>query len=316
MSDHEDQRRTDIHRRGAFQPEFYEFFGWYYLGGRGAAQKVDRASKRIENYLAGKDEFGIPIVEYKAMVYGDFGKCGVCGARFALGEIWMHKESKDLLHIGCDCTRKYRMVSGTNWTALTAERDRALKAARSRARNEKNRAALLAATPGLAEALEVDHNLARSFKWQFEKNAFLSEKQISIALSLPAQVKARDERRAQIEAERAAEVKIAAPTGRVVVRGVIVSIKEHEGAYGITKKMTVKVKTAEGVWLAWGTLPNELVRQFDPCNPGTVVYEGANVGDEVEFKATLVAGREPHFVFAKRPVKARVVKTAEVKVAS
>jgi hypothetical protein len=26
------EKRTDIHRRGVFQPKFYRFVGWYYLG--------------------------------------------------------------------------------------------------------------------------------------------------------------------------------------------------------------------------------------------------------------------------------------------
>ena len=80
--------------------------------------------------------------------------------------------------------------------------------------------------------------------------------------------------------------------------GVIVSLKEHEGQWGVTTKMTVKVVTAEGVWLAWGTVPAGL-----ECERG----------DEVQFDATLEAGRTPEFAFAKRPTKASVTKKAEVK---
>jgi len=88
--------------------------------------------------------------------------------------------------------------------------------------------------------------------------------------------------------EKRPEVNVPAPTGRTTFRGVIVSVKTHESAFGVTLKCTVKVTTPEGVWLAWGTLPKDIPADVER-------------GTSVEITATLSAGREPHFAFFKRP---------------
>jgi len=76
--------------------------------------------------------------------------------------------------------------------------------------------------------------------------------------------------------------------------------------YGTTMKITVKVTEANGCWLAWGTMPESL---YGTCTwvDGKSINTSAQVGDEVEFTATLQPGNEPHFVFFKRPSKARIV---------
>lgn len=279
--------RDDIHRRGAFQPDQYEFFGWYYLGanGRGAVLKC---SARVQAFLGSEEA-----QDFKALVYGDFGKCGVCGARFACGEVWQHTDRRDLVHVGCDCAAKYNLVSGTDWNAIQDERDRALKAVRTAARRSKSRERILAAYPGLDAALATDHYISRDLARRFEVDGSLSDRQIALAFKLAGEATARAAKRAA----EPAEVKIPAPTGRATVRGVVVSLKTHESQWGASLKMTVKVATPAGVWLAWGTVPADLV--------GKVAR-----GDEVEFDATLEAGREPHFAFAKRPTRASVVKVA------
>lgn len=290
--------RNDIHRRGAFQPDQYVFFGWYYLGMRGS-RGVMNASKRVSDYLGSAEA-----QDFKAMVYGDFGKCGVCGARFAMGEIWQHKDRMDLVHIGCDCCEKYEMVSGTDWNAVRDERERAIKGLKTAMRNAKARERIAAESPLFVEAIALFEannlvsgegfiaNMTRMWK---NTPGNLTENMIRATINAASSVRERLVRQSKIASERAAEVKISAPTGRVTVRGVIVSLKEHEGQWGTSMKMTVKVSTANGVWLAWGTVPAGL-----ECERG----------DEVEFDATLEVGREPHFAFAKRPTKASVTKKA------
>lgn len=283
--------RNDPHRRGTIQPEFYKFVGWYTLralrGGRGAILKASIAS------WEGSEE----AQDFKAMQYGDFGRCGVCGAHFVCGEVWQHDETKDMVHVGWECALKYRLVSGTDWTAIKAERDRAMKAERTKARHAKSREAMIARFPGLLEALAVDHHISRDLKFRFEANSTLTERQIALAFSLRVQVIARDAERAR---RAATEVRATAPTGRTKVRGVVISIKETESAFGPTTRMTVKVTTENGaIWFANGTVPTSLL-----------VDRRVARGDEVEFTATLHAGNEPHFAFAKRPTSARIVKVA------
>lgn len=115
---------------------------------------------------------------------------------------------------------------------------------------------------------------------------------------LEAEKKAREERELAREAERKAreeEKHVAAPEGRVKFKGTVVSKKEHESPYGLVFKITVKVETPEGSWLAWGTLPSALV---------------ANRGDTIELVGTLERSKDkPYFAFFKRPTNG-VVTTA------
>jgi hypothetical protein len=96
------------------------------------------------------------------------------------------------------------------------------------------------------------------------------------------------------KAEREQEQHVAAPTGRVEFAGEVVSVKTVEGEWGVSRKMTVKVRDAAGAtWLCWCTMPVGL----DSEN-GKVVEL---VGRRVRLAATLQAGRDAHFAFGKRP---------------
>jgi hypothetical protein len=117
----------------------------------------------------------------------------------------------------------------------------------------------------------------------------LSQAQIDFALRLSAEL-------ARPKEEKPEEVHVPAPTGRVEVQGVVVSVKGHESDWGYTEKMTVKVETPDGSWLCWATVPSCL---------------DVERGNRIAFTATLEPGREPHFAFAKRPSKARVVEEAK-----
>lgn len=293
--------RDDEHRRGAFRPEMYEFVGWYYLGGRGDARRtVMKCSEKIGTFMGSEEA-----QDFKALVYGDFGKCGVCGAVFAMGEVWQHKDRRDMLHIGHDCVAKYKMA-GADWDALADERRRALEA--------KKTAALRAAArkewtersrqlfPGLEEALKTDHSVVRDIASKLELYGTLSDRQIELVLKLAKIEKSRAEERAR----RGAEAKAIAPTGRVTVRGTVVSLKSHESQFGTTIKMTVKCTTDAGVWLCWVTRPDSLSSRFDYAT--NKQSEAVEVGDEIQFDATLEPGRESHFAFGKRPTKASIVK--------
>jgi hypothetical protein len=114
---------------------------------------------------------------------------------------------------------------------------------------------------------------------------------------------------------RPSETNVAAPEGRQTIRGTVVSVKEHRGDFGDTLKMTVKVTTDAGTWLCWGTVPSGLTaRTWSPYqtdHAGALTSEVAK-GVEVEFTATLVRGREPHFAFFKRPTNATIINAPEV----
>ncbi len=294
------EARDDIHRRGAIQPEFYKFVGWYTLRSLHNGGGSNLLKSSIESWEGSEEA-----QDFKAMQYGTWGQCGVCGAHFVCGEVWQHDDRKDMLHVGWECALKYRLVSNTDWTAIQAERERAMKAARTQQRNATARAKLLSEHPELADALEVDHHISRDLKWKLGKYGSLSLPQVALALRVRDQVRAAAVKRAKIEAERAAEIKVPAPTGRVTVRGVVVSLKDQETAYGVTLRMTVKVTTSAGVWLTWGTVPSCIA--YNDKGERLV-----RVGDEIEFSATLKPGRDPFFALLSRPTKASIVTSSSV----
>lgn len=143
--------------------------------------------------------------------------------------------------------------------------------------------AFLAQHPGLYDALMQQHRISMDLDAKLMSFGSLSPAQIELAFKLHAEVRC---------PARPRENNVPAPEGRLTVRGTVVSVKEHRGDFGDTFKMTVKVTTDAGTWLCWGTVPSD-----------TTVSKG----DEVEFKATVIRGREPHFAFFKRPTNARVI---------
>jgi hypothetical protein len=281
--------RTDIHRPGAIQPHMYTSLGWYAL----ASKRGKILMAKVDAWMGSEES-----IDFEALVYGDWGKCGICGAQFVYGEVWQHNETLDVVHVGHDCADTYKLTSGTDWTAIMDQRARFLKAEKTRIANEAFRAEVLAKHPGFEAALECPAGYVQGIKRTFfSSSPRISDYQIATVFRIAAEHAARQ--------ARPEEVKVAAPVvaGRTTVKGVVVSKKTHESVYGSKLVMTVKVTTEAGVWLAWGTVPANLLGSLQNG-------EGVKVGDTVEFEAQLQAGREPHFAFFKRPTKAAIVARA------
>src|ERR1019366_8478275 len=130
---------------------------------------------------------------------------------------------------------------------------------------------LATAPAGLEAALAADHHISRDLDSKLTHWGSLSEKQVAFAFKLAKEVEEKK--------TRPAEKLVPAPVSdkRLTVRGVLVSSKSFESDFGTCTKMTVKVETPEGNWLAWGSLPATL--------------SDANVGDTVEFDGKLKTGR-------------------------
>jgi hypothetical protein len=93
--------------------------------------------------------------------------------------------------------------------------------------------------------------------------------------------------RAVKAAARAAENAAAAdcPTGRLLVKGTVVSLKEQDGDWGLTLKMLVR---ADEGFKVWATCPEY----------------GTQRGDRVSFNITLTPSKDdPKFGFGSRPAK-------------
>lgn len=277
-------RRSDPHRPGAIVPNDYEAVLVYAI-----PTEDDQGLNMVE--LA---ETVRATLAARKKMFGGAGKCGICGANYLYGELWRHCPTGDVVHIGHDCAAKYELLSGSDWEAQI-ESLKARRAAHARGvRNKAIRAEFLAAHPGLAEALAVDHTISADLARRFHSYLTLSEKQVALALKIARETKEKS--------VRPVEVHVPAPvTGeRQHVEGTIVKRETRDDAYGWVTKVTVKVITDRGVWLAWGTLPT-----FTAKHGG---YEyGLGPGDVIAFDAVLKVGREPHFALFKRPTKAVVV---------
>lgn len=110
------------------------------------------------------------------------------------------------------------------------------------------------------------------------------------------------------KAMEAAE-KTKAPLGKVEFEGEVIKTSVSTNYFGgretTVDKMTVKVTTEKGVWLAWGTIPSSFLRLADTVKNKwneDEIDATTLVGRKVKVKATLEAGKDAHFVFMKRPV--------------
>ena len=98
------------------------------------------------------------------------------------------------------------------------------------------------------------------------------------------------ERKAERERERADEVRVPCPIGRVTIVGKVVSVDEKDTDYGTRYVMTVRDDSG---FVVWGSQPSAL----DP-----------SVGDRIEFTASVErSDRDECFGFFKRPSKARLL---------
>lgn len=98
------------------------------------------------------------------------------------------------------------------------------------------------------------------------------------------------ERNAERERERANEVRVPCPVGRVTIVGKVVSVDSKDTDFGTRYVMTVRDDSG---FTVWGSQPSAL----DP-----------SVGDRIEFTASVErSDRDECFGFYKRPSKARIL---------
>jgi hypothetical protein len=265
-------KRSDCHRPGAIIPAHYQYVLSYELPSMSGGWPIPAFN--IDNALALRP---VPV--------GGLGKCSVCGANFSHGDVWKHEPTGEYIHLGYDCAAKYDMMADRSAHELAYGRVKAAAAvAIKKQANEDKRQAFLNAHPGLEKAFTYSHRIIVDIKERFTRDCEISEKQVALVLKI-----AND-----IENPRAEETKVEAPTGKKTFRGVVVSTKVQEGAYGNSIKCVVKVQAEGGVWLAWGTVPANILND----NNG---HKAAVKGSLVEITATLKPGREKGFAVMGRP---------------
>lgn len=95
-------KRTDIHREGAIIPSDYDFMVSYslpttFMGFPVPAINVDKV---LEMHKA-----------HPKASHGGLGNCTLCGARYGYGDVWKHKVTGELIHVGYDCADKVGFVA-------------------------------------------------------------------------------------------------------------------------------------------------------------------------------------------------------------
>lgn len=303
--------RTDIHRPGAIVPAHYTYVmsyngateqdGWpipssgYNCELDGRREIVDEAGKKI---VINGSHNGTPdhpcCMVYLARlpgasIYGSPGKCGCCGSNFIYGDLWRH-DNGEYLHLGHTCADKYEMLADRSaWELEMGRLRQAAATACERARRKDARDRFLAEHPGLAELLEVKHQIIEDIRRKFYGGGYcsLTDRQIELVKKLAA------------EAAMPAEPEVPpAPVenGRYQIEGTILGVRTDDTQYGAVTRMLVQNAARSKFW---GTAPSAL-------------GDGLK-GRRVRFTATVTrSDKDPGFGLFKRPAKAEYLDAAEI----
>jgi hypothetical protein len=319
-------KRTDCHRVGAIVPEQYRLVLSYSrattednmpVPAFGINCEIERRKHDKEGNVTANGEHNanglccvvglLHVAKVRFAEHGCLGTCTICGAAFNHGDVWVHEPTGEHIHVGHTCADKYQMLAERgDYDARYETHKRMTAAHRLAAEGREERAAFLAERPGLADALKADHDIIANIAEKFIKYRTMSDAQVALVMKIAN----------ELANPKPAEVNVPAPEGRVTYRGVVVSTKAEESGYGgrygapapMSYKMTVKVTTPEGTWLAWTTIPSGLLDDANEKLANTKGLVHHLKGCEVELTSTLTrSGDKPHFAFGKKPSKARIV---------
>ena len=315
--------RKDIHRPAAIEPADYQFVAFDYLpsspGDLGQAMFLaeERRRKRAHMERTGGT--------YSGHEHG--GLCHICGSVNAIySATFYHEKSNAYIRTGLDCADKLECEG------IEAFRKNVKKAKEANAGKRKAKAILeekglgkawelyeadIAKRKAYAEACKAwdetnadeatgrpefiestrDETTALDIVSRLVKWGNISDKAAAFLATLIDRI----ERAPEIAAERAAAKAlenanakpVPAASGRVMVKGEVLTIREQDGFYGPQIKMLVK---AEDGWKVWGTVPAAIAAEVEK-------------GSVVEFAASLKqSDNDEYFGFFSRPAKAKVFK--------
>jgi hypothetical protein len=295
-------KRTDIHRPGAIIPAHYEYIfsyngstsdnGWP-IPSFGINCEMDRRVTDEKGNIIKNGEHDpdghccvIGLLRIAKVKWGGNGgtcKCSVCGTSYVYGDVWKHTLSGEYLHVGHQCADKYSLLADRSEWDMKFNHLKAEAAKQIQKKiNEEKRTAFLAKYPGLEQDLKTDHYIVQSILQQFKTKPYcsLTEKQVALVRKLAHEAKHPKEK----------EKYVPALTGKQTFQGEIISLKSQTSDFGTVWKITVKMKTKDGVWLAWGTCPKSILDEKVEL-----------IGATVEITGTLKQGNDKHFAFFSRP---------------
>ena len=288
--------RTDIHRPSSpdFDPEAYMCWGVYdnnpeWPGTQGTERMLAIRELAQMGYKIG---------------HGSSHQCGHCGSAIRYAALMVHEAAKQYIYVGEDCLEGRFELTKDEFQTLrktaALNRERMAKAERIAKIYEDHPLLVWLSYYADIEDAATSHDwdirgwwngFVADIAWKLERSGELSERQIAAVEKAIVQSTERNDEWAARKAVEAAEPKVEAPEGRVVVEGEVLSTKWVENDFGGALKMLVK---ADG-FRVWSTVP------------ASIDYNGDHtfVGTKIKFTATLTRSNDdPSFAFAKRPTKA------------
>lgn len=244
-------------------------------------------------------------VQRSPLAHRGYGQCHHCGAHLRYAAFLRHLPTGAIIVVGETCL-------DNRFSLATADFHRLRKAAEldRQAQRIKTAAAEFVSTldGDLRTAFDRDTVLTEAFPFISEDSyahatitdirrkvwnlyGAASERQVAFVGRLITE--ARD--RAAQAAQRAAEVKVEAPEGRIEIEGVVIKKAFYDSEYGGAYKITLKVEDLArgGIWLCFVTEPSKVTTER---------------GDIVRLTANFTrSDRDACFAFGKRPSKAQVI---------
>lgn len=303
--------RNDVHRPGLINPTDYQYLFSYSFGqfgfNTGLLRAVRTGETQLEPIFEARDGYLVTVghrtitspwgkLPFFVKTTGSECGCDICGAHYLHGDAWLHRPTGEVVLIGHMCADKMGTTPARGeWTAnhkymaklRKTAKYQLMKAQENAARAAKGTQFLLD-HPGLEEALKLDHHISRDLLANLAKWGSLSEKQIELAHKLVVQTQ-----------EKASEVLAKVPEGRTTVDGTVISTKAVDTQFGTTYKMLVEVKSEEGSYKVFGTIPSLLLDSV----------QGSLKGCRVAFTAQFQP-KEPGFGFFSRPTCPKLLAAA------
>jgi len=269
--------RNDIHSPSKIIPVDYEYCFSFSLASMEEGWPVPAINMDLVVELRRQGHLPNPHTPHKGTNH-----CDICGSWFKHGDVWKHTPTGEYITLGHICADKYiDLADRADWKKTRATEINKAKKREHRRQVRTQMAVILKENPGLYEAFKLDHYVTQDIRSKFIQYGNLSEKQIDLIFKLKKQAD-----------EKAKEILVPVPEGRLEVEGTIVSVKCQSGYYGQEFKMLVKVDTADGIYRVYGTMPISLA--------------DADRGTKVKFHA-LLQPKEQGFGYFSRPTKAEVV---------
>lgn len=311
-------KRTDIHRPGFLKPtEYVEILCFAFPGGDGTpgigldyleSMRTGRPVRMHQgdlspNLFVGAD--GKPMMvhcdkeQFFKGGYSNGGGCDICGAHFRQGSVFKHQPTGECIIVGHICAVKLGLESDEQaFVKIKGQLREASLRVRER-RNRWSRYREILKDKEVRRLLHLDHHIAKDIrgkvrhhpKWGVSSNQVTLLKKIEADLAAPKEVM----------------IQAIVGQGRQTIQGTVVSAKVHDSDYGSQIKITVKMTTSAGSWLAWGTAPSALLDDAYKSAGGTMDGTQALRGAVVRFDAQLLQGRDAHFAIFKRPTQAVLV---------